>query len=117
MTARFDAAALLEAYGDQALVRDLAQLLVENAPTQLDAIDTALAAGDATALRAAAHRLRGSLATFSVPAAVAMARQLEAMGAAGDLGPQTAALCNRLAADVRSLRESAVTWLHSSANR
>ena len=38
----FNAAALLEEYGDQGLVRELAQLLVDTTPSQLEAIRTAL---------------------------------------------------------------------------
>lgn len=106
----FNAAALFEEYGDHALVRELAQLLVDTAPAQLDAIRAAIAAGDAKALRAAAHRLRGSLVAFSVPDAVETARTLEAMGSSGQLAGAEA-LSTALADDVQSLRESARAWL------
>ena len=113
----FDAAALLEEYGDQGLVRELAQLLVDTTPSQLEAIRTAVAAGDAVTLRAAAHRLRGSLLAFGVSDAVEAARTLESMGSAGDL-TGAEALSTSLAKDVQSLRESARAWLidHRSAD-
>ena len=60
----------------------------------------AVRSSDAAALRAAAHRLRGSLVTFGVPAAVETARKLEEMGAAGDLNG-AGVLSIQLAADER----------------
>jgi HPt (histidine-containing phosphotransfer) domain-containing protein len=115
----FNATELFEEYGDHGLVRELAQLLVDTTPSQLDAIRSAVAASDAMALRAAAHRLRGSIVAFGVPDAVETARALEAMGSAGDL-TGAEALSTSLAGDVQSLRESAQAWLTSdaqSANR
>jgi HPt (histidine-containing phosphotransfer) domain-containing protein len=108
--ADFNATALFNEYGDRGLVRDLARLLVDTTPAQLDTIRSAIAAGDARALRDAAHRLRGSIMAFGVPDAVEAARALEAMGAAGTL-TGAEALNAALAKDVQSLRESARTWL------
>ena len=99
-------------YGDETLVRDLAQLLIETTPAQIEAVHRAVGDGDGAALRAAAHKLRGSIVAFGVPAAVETARTLEAMGANGDLSGADA-LSLRLAADVQSLRESAQAWLDS----
>ena len=107
---RFDAPSLLREYGDEGLVRDLARLLVETLPPQIDAVTAAVATGNGTALRAAAHKLRGSIATFGADAAVELTRELEAMATAGDLS-QAARVSNALAADVQSLRESARAWL------
>jgi HPt (histidine-containing phosphotransfer) domain-containing protein len=109
----FDAAALCKEYGDLGLVRELAQLLVDTTPAQLEAIRSSVAAGDAVALRAAAHRLRGSLVSFGVPDAVETARTLEALGSSGDLTGADA-LRTSLARDVESLRESAAAWLNSN---
>ena len=108
----FSAALLLEEYGDHALVRELAQLLIDTTPAQLDAIRTAVAAGDAASLRTAAHRLRGSLVAFGVPDAVETARTLEAMGESGELAGAEA-LSVALIDDVQSLRESARAWLET----
>lgn len=106
----FNATALFEEYGDHGLVHDLAQLLVDTIPAQLDAIRSAIAGGDATALCAAAHRLRGSIVAFGVPDAVETARTLEAMGTAGEFAGAEA-LSTALATDVQSLRDSAKAWL------
>jgi HPt (histidine-containing phosphotransfer) domain-containing protein len=108
----FNAAALFAEYGDQGLVRELARLLVDTTPSQVDAIRSAVASGDAVALRATAHRLRGSLVPFGVARAVETARALEAMGSAGDLTgaePLSVSLAN----DVEFLRKSALAWLNS----
>jgi len=108
----FDPRVLIDEYGDEALVRDLAKLLVETVPVQVDAVRSAVDAGDGSALRAAAHKLRGSIVSFGVPATVETARRLEAMGASGDLGGADT-LVPQLAADVQSLCTSAKAWLDS----
>ena len=108
--ASFDSSLLLHEYGDEDLVRDLAQLLVDTIPEQIDAVTNAVTAGDAAALRKAAHKLRGSIVAFGMAEAVERARRLEAMGADGDL-TDAAALSHLLLADVQSLRDSASAWL------
>jgi HPt (histidine-containing phosphotransfer) domain-containing protein len=108
----FDPRVLLDEYGDEGLVRDLAKLLVETVPVQVDAVRSALDARDGSALRAAAHKLRGSIVSFGVPETVDTARRLEAMGASGDLADADA-LVPQLAADVKSLCTSAKAWLDS----
>lgn len=110
----FDAVILLREYGDEALVRDLAQLLIDTTPQQIDAVQSAVAANDGAGLRAAAHKLRGSIVPFGVPDAVEAARKLEAMGTIGDFaGADT--LSRELVASVESLRESAKAWLDGEA--
>jgi len=108
--AAFDSVLLLREYGDADLVRDLAQLLVDTVPQQVDAVTSAVSAGDGAALRQAAHKLRGSIVAFGMAEAVERARQLEAMAAAGDLSGAEA-ISHQLVADVQSLRDSASAWL------
>jgi HPt (histidine-containing phosphotransfer) domain-containing protein len=110
----FDAVMLLHEYGDEGLVRDLARLVVETTPAQIDAVRCAVDANDGAALRAAAHKLRGSIVTFGMAGAVATARKLEEMAVAGDLGGADA-LSRQLVADVQSLRDSARAWLEGGA--
>src|SRR5947208_9888748 len=50
----FDAHLLLQEYGDEGLVRDLARLVIDTTPEQIDAVQKAVAANDAATLRAAA---------------------------------------------------------------
>ena len=110
----FDAARLLRDYGDHGLVRDLAQLLVTTLPPQIDAVTNAVSARDSVAVRAAAHKLRGSIVPFGVPEGVEAARQLEAIAAAGDLSGADA-LSRELVQSAQSLRHSASTWLATGA--
>ena len=110
----FNAKALFDEYGDHDLVRDLAQLVIDTTPPQLEAVRSAIAGGDGAALRAAAHRLRGSLVAFGLPDAVETARTLEAMGAAGQLAGAEK-LSTALEKDVQFLRETAKAWLDTGA--
>jgi HPt (histidine-containing phosphotransfer) domain-containing protein len=106
----FDAHLLLQEYGDEGLVRDLARLVVETTPEQIDAVQTAIAEHDAVKLRAAAHKLRGSIVPFGMTVAVETARRIEHMAAAGDLADADA-LGRELIAEVQLLRASASAWL------
>ena len=62
--------------GDPRLLRQLLDLFLEQCPAMVDEIARALAAGDAGALRRAAHALKGSVANFAVFAPVEAARRL-----------------------------------------
>jgi len=106
----FDAAALLQEYGDEAFVRELAGLLIASVPPQVDAVQQAIAAGDADEVRAGCHRLRGSVAPFGVPTIVERVRSLEDAGARGTLA-DARALGTSIAADIRVLCEEARGWL------
>jgi len=106
----FDAHLLLQEYGDEGLVRDLARLVIDTTPEQIDAVRKAVADNDAATLRAAAHKLRGSIVPFGMAGAVEIARRIELMAAAGDL-TGVDALSRELIADVQSLRASASAWL------
>ena len=110
MTAPFDPQGLLAEYGDEMLVRELAQLFVDNAESQLQHIFTAIDAADALALRAAAHRLRGSVSAFGITKATALAQTLEHLGATGTTaGAQLPA--EQLAESVRRFCGDASAWL------
>jgi two-component system, sensor histidine kinase and response regulator len=84
--ATFDPAiAMARLKGDRALLREMIEIFLADAPAMIDAIRNALDDGDAEGLRRAAHTLKGSVANFGVARAVAEAKTLETMGAAGDL--------------------------------
>jgi HPt (histidine-containing phosphotransfer) domain-containing protein len=108
----FDAALLMREYGDERLVRDLARLLIDTAPPQVDAVTKAIADRDGAALRAAAHKLRGSILPFGAAEAVENARKLELMGAQGQWSGADA-LSRELSTGVRSLCDSARSWLEA----
>ncbi len=77
----FDLAVALERVGgDEELLKEIADLFVEDAPQLLEAIRVAVEAGDGSALHRAAHSLKGSVANFGAEEAVKAAFQLEQMG-------------------------------------
>lgn len=114
MSSRFNPAPLLEEYGDASLVRELVQLFIDSASIQMDAITAAAARGDGPAVKAAAHRLRGALATFGAASAAQLSQTLESMGETGNL-EGAEALAGELAAEVRDLCHGAAAWLSEHA--
>jgi CheY-like chemotaxis protein/HPt (histidine-containing phosphotransfer) domain-containing protein len=88
--------------GDWDLLVELVEILKTEAPRLLHDIDTAVAEGDARAIERAAHRLRGSVASFGAVTATEQAHIVENFAREGDLtaaGPAAA----RLKADVDRL--------------
>jgi len=74
----FDRAAVIANFGDdEDLLKQIAAICVAEWPTNAAGMKDAAAAGDAPALRAAAHRVKGAFANFMAEPAVAAARRLE----------------------------------------
>jgi two-component system sensor histidine kinase/response regulator len=71
--------------GDAELLADISRIFIDGAPRHLEHIRAALDAGDADALRRAAHALKGAAANFDAADLVGAARALEDMGQSGDL--------------------------------
>jgi signal transduction histidine kinase/DNA-binding response OmpR family regulator/HPt (histidine-containing phosphotransfer) domain-containing protein len=95
--------ALLESIdGDEVFARDLADAFVETGTRELAAISTALRTGDASALRMAAHTLKGASANLRAPAVAAAAAQLESAVGLGE-NAQTAALAEKLTAEITKM--------------
>src|SRR3984957_16222341 len=95
--------ALLESIdGDEVFARDLADAFVETGTRELAAISTALRQGDASALRMAAHTLKGASANLRAPAVAAAAAQLESAVGLGE-NAQTAALAEKLTAEITKM--------------
>jgi signal transduction histidine kinase/DNA-binding response OmpR family regulator/HPt (histidine-containing phosphotransfer) domain-containing protein len=78
--------------GNEKLIRSLATTFLADAPKALARIRSAVTKQNATELASAAHLLKGSLAIFGAPKAVAAARNLEASGRARDLREASAGL-------------------------
>jgi|KBSMisStaDraftv2_1062788.scaffolds.fasta_scaffold726953_2 HPt (histidine-containing phosphotransfer) domain-containing protein len=94
------ATALARVGGDLELLKEIADLFLDEYPRALDDMRKALATGDAPLLERAAHGLKGSVANFGARAAVDPAFQLEQLGKAGKLEqvpPALAALERALA--------------------
>jgi signal transduction histidine kinase/DNA-binding NarL/FixJ family response regulator len=71
--------------GNQKLQRTLITAFLEDAPKTLSLIRRAATTKDGKKLASSAHALKGSIAIFGATNAVAIARELEAMGRANDL--------------------------------
>jgi len=84
--------------GNEKLARSLVQTLLHDAPKTIAQIERAVRGKKAAQLASAAHLLKGSLAIFGAPAAVAAARNLQNMGRAGKLATA--------ADELRDLKES-----------
>jgi two-component system sensor histidine kinase/response regulator len=77
--------------GDMGFLRELIALFLDDCPKMLARIRDAIGHHDAEALRSAAHALKGSVANFSAPAAVAAALNLETLGREARLAEAEAA--------------------------
>ena len=82
----FDLNAALERVGgDQELLKEIADLFLDDAPNSLASVRAAIEANDGAALQRSAHSLKGSVANFGAEEAVDAAFRLEKMGADGKL--------------------------------
>jgi PAS domain S-box-containing protein len=88
--------------GDWDLLVELVEILKTEAPRLLGDINDAVAAGDARALERAAHRLRGSVASFGAVTATELAHIVENFAREGNLAAAEPAAA-RLTADVDRL--------------
>jgi len=84
--------ALARVGGDMELLREIAQIFLDQCPDALGEIREAIETGDAHALEQAAHALKGSVANFGAENACAAAYKLEAMGRTGELNGSNGAL-------------------------
>lgn len=71
--------------GDIDLLKEIAQLFIEDYPKVLEELHQAVESGDAQAVERTAHGLKGSVSTFGARAAMEAARTLENLGRARQL--------------------------------
>jgi HPt (histidine-containing phosphotransfer) domain-containing protein len=100
--------ALKESTGDDFIV-ELIDTFLDDTPSQLEQLRTALAAQDAEAFRRAAHTIKSNAATFGANQLAALARELEMMGRENNLeaGNQLQALeeaAEQVMNELKSLR-------------
>jgi two-component system sensor histidine kinase/response regulator len=82
----FDRAELLEVVeGDLALLQELAELFLADAPSLMAALREAVIRRDSPQIASLSHRLRGSAANFRARAAAAAGQRLEEMARGGEL--------------------------------
>jgi HPt (histidine-containing phosphotransfer) domain-containing protein len=96
--------------GGEAAIRELAQLLREECPRMLAAIDESLAAADATTLRRAAHTLKGAADVFGAKQVVAAAQRVESLAEEAKLTEASAAV-EPLKREVARLEEALAKYL------
>jgi two-component system, sensor histidine kinase and response regulator len=78
-------AALAQLDGDAELLREVAEVFIDDLPERMSAVAGAVERRDAEGLRLAAHAIKGSVAYFGAPAAVEAALALERAGSTEDL--------------------------------
>jgi CheY-like chemotaxis protein len=88
--------------GDRKALVELVGIFRADSPKQLARIRKAIEAGDAPALRAAAHALKGAVSNFAAPAAAETAQRLQKMGEEGRLQEAGDAL-GRLEREIEAL--------------
>jgi HPt (histidine-containing phosphotransfer) domain-containing protein len=97
--------------GDRGLLAEIAGIFLADIPAMLEGVTTAHAAGDATALSRAAHRIKGSVLTFAAGPASEVALALEQMGRTGEIAeadtlvPLLKTELDRLSTSLQSLVE------------
>jgi signal transduction histidine kinase/DNA-binding response OmpR family regulator/HPt (histidine-containing phosphotransfer) domain-containing protein len=113
----FDEAAAVESFGgDPELLREYVGIFLEECPRMLTQIREPMSRGDATALKAAAHGLKGSLQAIHVPAAEEAAQNLEMAARAGDL-PKAADAYAAVEAECARLLEALAEYLGDKRGR
>jgi two-component system sensor histidine kinase/response regulator len=94
---------LKSAGGSVDFMRQLAQVFLEESATLMSGVRAAIAGGDAKALQAHAHSLKGALALFGSDTATTAAQRLENIGREAEL-PDAPAACAALEAALQRLR-------------
>jgi CheY-like chemotaxis protein/HPt (histidine-containing phosphotransfer) domain-containing protein len=74
-------AALARVAGDHGLLREIAGIYLDSYEEMVKGVREAVSAGDAAALKSAAHFIKGTVSNFEARRATAAARELEQMGA------------------------------------
>ena len=97
------ALALSRVGGDEDLLREIAELFLDDYPQLVEKIKQALAANDPRGLERASHSLKGSVANFGADPAYQAALELERIGRTNDMSHAKAAY-QRLEQSLNSLQ-------------
>ena len=73
------------AMGDEDFLKELIELYLNDAPTQLESLAQAVSSKDLSAVSAAAHKLKGSCGNVGADDLVSLCQKLEASGRASRL--------------------------------
>ena len=101
----FDAAYFRSSIGDEGLMRQLLAIFTEDAESMLKDGAHALAVGDASALHAAMHSLKGMVGTYSAPRALQAVRELCHLARIDDMESATAAFL-KVTHEINALEEA-----------
>lgn len=91
--------------GDEELARQLIELFVAECPRMMATVRDSVNAGDADAVRRAAHAFKGSVGNFTDGGPMTTAFELEQMGRAGSIDDAPAVL-RRLEQEVESFLDA-----------
>jgi signal transduction histidine kinase/CheY-like chemotaxis protein/HPt (histidine-containing phosphotransfer) domain-containing protein len=97
--------ALARVEGDMRLLKEMANLLLEDSPALMSEIRECIERADAERLRRAAHTLKGALSALSAQDAAAMAQRLEVLGRDGGVA-QAAQAFVQLETEMSVLQDS-----------
>ena len=96
--------------GDDHLLSDVVRLFVEDCPRLLQQIDRAVKNGDAKALTASAHELKGVAANLAAGRVLDLAKLFESLGRAGSTDAAAAQL-SQLHSETHALTAALHQWL------
>lgn len=106
--AAFDREEMLDRLGgDNELLTEVVGVFLAECPRMMQAVRSAVDRADPTAVRRAAHAIRGALLNISAGPAAAEATQLESLGTEGRLGETTGVL-ERLEVQIERLARALV---------
>ncbi len=101
--------------GDLQLLDEIASLFFTDYPRRLSELHEAIARHDSEAVFAAAHSIKGSVASLAAQPSYEAAQRLEQMGRSGDLRGVGGA-CARLQAEVERLKTALTTLRDNASN-
>jgi CheY-like chemotaxis protein len=99
--------------GDEALLAEIISIFLEESPAMLDAVRSALDAGDAARLRISAHTLKGAVVHFGAAAAVSAAAKVESAARDQDLAT-AAADCRSLEIELERLNPQLADYFEAA---
>jgi HPt (histidine-containing phosphotransfer) domain-containing protein len=98
--------------GDEALLQEVMEIFLREAPQHLEALSLAVQQGNAAHVETMAHTMKGELGYLGVPEISRRARELEEMGHSGDLAGAANAFRSfetEISSLFRSVRDSAAS--------
>ncbi|HET6745335.1 MAG TPA: Hpt domain-containing protein [Candidatus Limnocylindria bacterium] len=103
--------------GDLGFVRELVETYLADTPVQLEAMAAAVEADDAAALVRPAHTVKSSSASLGAMRLSMRARELEAAGRSGELGPADRAGLEAARSEWVAAADAINAWLDRASAR